>query len=162
MQRATQNFASDFGANGLNNPISVTVNGGAHSVVVSGVQADRDPSLDPTNVNVYQVEVWDPWYGAPNSWGNHNYYNQFGVSAWVSYTDWTGVTNTSKWWGKTYRSNNGYDPEPQTWPGNYYNVPPLGSHWFGNYITIEQDTIPPSTYDENIALDNLGHPVAHN
>lgn len=157
----TQNFASDYGSAGLNNPISVTINHGAHSVVVSGVEADRDPSTNASTVNIYSIDVWDPWYGAPSIWGYHNYYNSTGVHQWIVDTDWTGWSGARQWWYGYYQTNNGVDPEPLTSPGSYYNVPPLIQHWVGNYVTIEQVTIPPSTYSENIALDNYGNPVQH-
>ncbi|MFI5272385.1 MAG: hypothetical protein ACHQ4H_05045 [Ktedonobacterales bacterium] len=64
--------------------------------------------------------------------------------------------------GQTYNTSNGYDPDPYTTPGNWYNVPPLSSHWGGNYTTIEEDAIPPTTYDENTALDNNANPLPHN
>ncbi len=161
---ATQSFASDYGSNGVNNPITVTINGGSHSIVVGGVQADRDPSVDPTNATIYNIDVWDPWYGA--NYGNYDYYNDQGVQQWQPMSDWETKT---KWWGIGYDTSNGYDPDPDTNPGNYYNTTsttsPSGGalswHWNGQYVTVEQDNIAPSTYDENIALNNLGKPVPH-
>ena len=110
----TQNFASDYGSAGLNNPISVTINGGAHSVVVSGVQADRDPSTNASSVNINYIDVWDPWYGNL-TFGSPTFYNSTGVQQWQSYTDWS---TQSKWWGQSYNTLNGYDPDPSTSPGN--------------------------------------------
>lgn len=161
VDHATRNFASDFGSYGLNNPISVTVNGGMHSVVVSGVQADGDPSANPNDVTLHAILVWDPWYGN-TKFGGPTTYNTTGVWQWWNIGDWEGTTGVTKWWGQTYNTHNGYDPDPYTTPGFYYNVPPLSTHWGGNYITIEQDTIPPTTHDENIALDNNGNPVPYN
>lgn len=161
VDHATRNFASDFGSYGLNNPISVTVNGGMHSVVVSGVQADGDPSANPNGVTLHAILVWDPWYGN-TTFGGPTTYNTTGVWQWWNIGDWEGTTGVTKWWGQTYNTHNGYDPDPYTTPGFYYNVPPLSTHWGGNYITIEQDTIPPTTHDENIALDNNGNPVPYN
>lgn len=154
---ATRNIASDYGSNGSNVPISVTINGGAHMVAVAGVIADRDPSLNPYTVNVSYVLVYDPWFGS--GYSPINYYNDQATAQWISYSDWAGLY---KWWRTPYNTGNGYDPEPNTYPGNYYNVPPLSAHWNNSYVTIEQDNIPPGTYSENIALDQYGSPVAHN
>lgn len=161
VDHATRNFASDYGIDGLNNPISVVVNGGRHLVVVSGVQANGDPSVSPNGVTLYDVLVWDPWYGNTN-FGDPTFYNTTGVWQWWPISQWE---TYPKWWGQTYDTNpqtNGYDPDPQTTPLNWYNVPPLSSHWGGNYTTIEEDSIPPTQYDANTALDNWGNPVPHN
>lgn len=157
---ATRNFASDYGAHGTNVPIAVDINGGAHTVVVGGVQASQDPSLNPNTATFNYILVYDPWYGS--NFPPTNFYNDQGEVMWQSYYDWSTM---AKWWGRGYNTSNGtppYDPDPSTSPGNYYNVPPLSGHWNGNYVTIEQDNIPPSTYSENIALDNNGNPVPHN
>lgn len=163
--RASQNLASDYGANGINHPVAVTINGGLHIGVVTGVKADRDPSQNPSTVIIYDFDFWDPSYGQPSAWGPS--YNDLGVQEWIAYSAWSGGdATTRKYWAKTYQPNviNGvaYDPDPYTAPGNYYNVPPLSYHWNTNWVTMEQDNIPPSTYSENIALNNLGNPVPHN
>ena len=134
-------------------------------MVVGGVKADRDPSVDPTNALIYWIDVWDPWYGN-TAYGSPQAYNSTGVEQWQSMSDWTSMT---KWWGQGYNTSNGYDPEPDTGTGNYYNTTSstspnpgtLGYHWNGQYVTIEQDTISPSTYNENIALNNVGQPVPY-
>src|SRR5579859_6242557 len=127
---ATRNFASDYGSRGTNVPISVTINGGAHSVVVGGVQSNLDPSTNPDYATFSFILVYDPWFGS--GFTPLDYYNTTGAIMWQSYSDWTLMT---KWWGRTYNTSNGYDPDPDTYPGNYYNVPPLASHWGGNYVT---------------------------
>lgn len=152
VDNATRNFASDYGNNGLNNPITVAINGGTHMVMVSGVMASLDPSINPSTTVIKEVLVWDPAY----PYG----YNTTGVWQWWYTSDWE---NDLQWWGQPYNTNNGYDPDPSTTTLDYYNPPP--DHWNGNYVTIEEDSIPPTTYingialTENIALDQLGNPV---
>ncbi len=159
VDHAVRNFASDFGPyNGLNDPISVTINGGQHSVVISGVIANEDPSYDPNGVILQKVHIWDPWFG----FNGTTPYNTTGRDQWWYVSDFESAQNYPQWWGQTYNTSNGYDPEPSTTGSNYYNAPPLSHHWGGNYITIEQDRVVWTTYTENIALDNLGNPVPHN
>ena len=156
VDHAVRNFASDFGPySGINDPISVTINGGAHSVVVAGVIASGDPSYNPNGVVLQQVYIWDPWYG----FNGTTPYNTTGTAQWWYVSDFEA---DSQWWGQTYNVHNGFDPEPSTTGSNYYNAPPLSAHWNGSYVTIEQDTIPWTTYTENIALNNWGAPVPHN
>lgn len=70
---ATRNFASDYGANGTNVPIAVDINGGSHTVVVGGVQATQDPSLNPNTASIDWILVYDPWFGS--GFTPLNYYN---------------------------------------------------------------------------------------
>lgn len=57
---ATRNFASDYGSRGTNVPISVTINGGAHTVMVGGVYANEDPSTNYSTVQFSYILVYDP------------------------------------------------------------------------------------------------------
>lgn len=155
---ATYDFGSDFGpANGLNDPISVTINGGAHSFVIDGVWASRDPSDPRYSATIYYIDTWDPWLNGINqAFDGHYYYNTTQNEAW-SLSDWTSL---SKFWGQGYNPYNTYDPEPNTTGSNYYNSPPLGAHWGGYFVTIEQDTATQTSWE--YALDQNGNLAPHN
>lgn len=153
---ATHNIALDFGpSGGVNNPISVTVNHGLHSFVVSGVYASSDPSIG--NETLFGVDTWDPFVGFGAS------INPTREVVW-SLTEWT--TNLQLW-GSTYSSNGGGDPDPST-PTNYYNppFPAYGNqqhHWIGYYVSIEEDaTAVCNTAGPNYSLNQLGQPSPHN
>lgn len=158
---ATVDFALDFGPyHGVNNPISITVLHGQHSVVVGGVYASSDPSRG--DEALYGIDTWDP--GVGSRWGGVNGTRE---EVW-SYSEWT--TN-SHLWGLPYSANwNGSsyeDPDPDT-PTNYY-VPPFPSygnqatHWINYYVTIEQDGgSTPCGSTPNYALDQYGNLSPHN
>lgn len=155
---ATYDFGSDFGAaNGVNDPISVTINGGAHSFVIDGVWASSDPSSSASHT-IYYIDTWDPWLDSNNQPFDHKnwYYNTTQNEAW-SLSDWTSL---SKFWGQGYNPYNTYDPEPNTTGGNYYNSPPLSAHWGGYFVTIEQDYITGTSYV--YAFDQNGNLAPHN
>src|SRR5947209_572608 len=177
---ATYSFAVDFGshvAQQPNIPISVTIDQGAHSFIVSGVYASSDPSVS-SSATIYDIVTWDPWLGPNNNPppGFGKIYNTTQNQIW-SLTDWLGNqenTNGHLWylWSKPYSNiaNGGFDPEPSA-PRNYYNPPfPTGQkkHWAGYYVTIEWDTIADGTMrngvtiTHDIALDQNFNPVAHN
>lgn len=64
---ATYSLAVDFGshvAQQPNIPISITIDQGAHSFIVSGVYASSDPSSSAT---IYDIVTWDPWLGPNNN-----------------------------------------------------------------------------------------------
>jgi len=155
---ATYDFGSDYGpSNGVNDPISVTINGGAHSFVIDGVWANYDPSDPLHGKTIYYIDTWDPWLNGNNQpFDGHYYYNTTQNEAW-SLTDWTSL---SKFWGQGYNPYNGYDPEPNTTGGNYYNSPPLSAHWGGYFVTIEQDNT--SATSDDYAFDQNGNLAPHN
>jgi hypothetical protein len=176
---ATYSFARDFGSHSAeqpNIPISVTIDQGGHSFIVSGVYASSDPSS--THETIYDIVTWDPWLGPSNNPlpGYVPLYNTTQNQVW-SLTDWLGnqeSTHGHIWflWSKPYSNtaNGGFDPEPSA-PGRYYDPPfPNGqkTHWAGYYITIEWDTIADGTMrngvtiTHDIALDQNRNPVAHN
>ena len=158
---ATYYFSSDFGqTNGVNDPTSVTINGGLHSFVIDGVWANHDPS--GTGATIYYIDTWDPWLSSGNEpadyqqpGGPHWYYNSFQNQAWPI-SQWTSF---SQFWGQGYNPYNNYDPEPNTTGGNYYNSPPLSAHWGGYFTTIEQDNI--GNYGPDFAFDQNGNLAPH-
>jgi len=158
---ATADFSTDFGSNtrSHNDPITVMIDGGYHSFVISGVYATSDPSRGGT---VKSIQTWDPWLNHANKSPNGTHpYNQTEEQVW-SVTDW--ITKRTMF-GQPYNTNNGSDPEPDT-PNHYY-VPPFPSrnvlhHWNTYYVTVEQDYISTDIYSADIAIDQNGNPAPHN
>lgn len=166
---ATANFAYDFGADGLNNPISVAINQGAHSMLVDGVYATDDPS-ENDGAGVTAIDTWDPLVGS--SFPDDEPYNStqdevWSIDDWVSLTP-PGTVNNGYLFGYPYSAtaSNGYDPDPntdhQSSPASspiYYNPQP--AHWNTNFVTDEGDDVTACDADPNIAYNNVGLPVAH-
>jgi hypothetical protein len=161
---ATYDFASDFGpAYGVNDPISVTINGGAHSFVIDGVWAKSDPSNPSPGEVIYYIDTYDPWVSSDGYGEDYQQNPPTGTHPYNptqhyarSLSDWISL---SKFWGQGYNPYNTFDPEPNTPNGNYYNSPPLSAHWGGYYVTIEQDHI---NVGPDIAYDQTGNPAPHN
>jgi hypothetical protein len=128
-----------------NTPEIAIVNHGEHSVVIAGVWATADPS-SVGNATIDSFAVYNPW---DQNWGtylNGAYY------ARVSYASWT---TSNWWWGPTYSSNNGADPDPvigiyQAGPGTSN---PNAHYWIGNYVSIQRD---------NDAVDNANYSLNEN
>lgn len=104
-------------------PISVIVDGGQHSVVVSKIFANGDPAWNPGAITA--LEVWDPGAGADAG-------IQWAQKVVVSLGDWLydGV-----YWGTVY--NDQYDPDPAVGP--YAYDPSIGNYhhlWTGHYVYI--------------------------
>ena len=126
-------------------PLSVTIAHGLHSVVVSGVYATNDPVQNYPNTNVDAVNVWDP--GVGSKWGGYQ------SSREVTWDNYTFNTNTNAW-GSTYNSNNNYDPDPAV--GIYIPSSSYPHHWITYRVDIEPDPdvylLPDYALDENLGL----------
>jgi hypothetical protein len=113
-------------------PEIAIVDHGDHSVVIAGVWATADPS-SVGNATIDSFAVYNPWDNANfPPFLNGAYY------ARVSYAEWTTLPI---WWGQTYNSNSGADPDPiigiyQAGPGTSH---PTAHHWIGNYVSIQRD-----------------------
>ncbi|GEM_PF-879649 len=115
-------------------PISVIVYHGLHSVLVSGVEATGDPVTNPGSIT--GLEVWDPGYGIPN--GNI----QNAQEVLVPLNTW--LTN-QYYWGSPYSANYfgsiAADPDPSV--GTPYTYDPTqsdnGHLWIGHYVYFRQD-----------------------
>jgi hypothetical protein len=119
MARALTHFAQ---------PILVTTAHGFHTVVVSGVYADRNPDAAfPATVNA--VNVWDP--GVGSSGGGYQ------SARLVTWSNFTFGTNANAW-GSFYSSNSNFDPDPAV--GIYTPNSQYPSHWIGFRVDIEPDT----------------------
>jgi hypothetical protein len=128
-------------------PEIAIVNHGEHSVIIAGAWASANPSTNSA-ATIDSFAVYNPWdqlnFG---SYLNGAYY------ARVSYADWI---TSSWWWGPTYSSNNGADPDPiigiyQAGAGTSH---PTAKHWIGNYVSIQRDN--DATDNANYSIDENG------
>jgi hypothetical protein len=135
VQQATTNVARALET--WHEPVNVTINGGLHSVLVSGIYAYNDPATNyPANIS--SVVYRDPEGSSSTSrvqvdfttWKNGSFASPFGVySLWsLYYGDQSTVgdgLNTS-------------DPEPSVGP-----YVPNGSnpyHWYHGFTWVQRDT----------------------
>lgn len=123
---ATIRLAADLEYSGQ--PITVFVDHGQHSVVVSQVYANGDPVRDPGSI--FALEVWDPGYGSAfDAQIQNSQAAVVGIGAWLSW----GV-----YWGEPYEENSGWDPDPAVGPYTYN--PSQGEYqhlWIGNWVYIQ-------------------------
>ena len=115
-------------------PISVFVDHGMHSVIVSGVDATGDPLANPNNITA--IHVWDPG-GGVNSVGI-----QVKQEMVVKKSDW--LSGTISWSGASYFKypyaanvfgGKALDPDPAVGP--YAYVPSQVNHlWVGHNVYI--------------------------
>ncbi len=128
-------------------PEIAIVNHGEHSVIIAGAWASANPSTNRA-ATIDSFAVYNPWDQLKfGSYLNGAYY------ARVSYADWM---SSSWWWGPTYSSNNGADPDPiigiyQAGPGTSH---PAATHWIGNYVSIQRDNN--STNNADYSIDENG------
>ena len=123
---ATIRLAADLAYSGQ--PISVIVDHGLHSVVVSKIYANDDPVRNPGSI--YALEVWDPGYGSAFDAGIQNGQRVVvSINAWL----WWSV-----YWGSPYEQNGNWDPDPAVGPytydpsqGNYHHL------WIGKWVYIQ-------------------------
>jgi hypothetical protein len=115
-------------------PISVIVDGGQHSVVVSKIYANGDPAWNPGAITA--LEVWDPGFGTSAGllWAQ---------SVTVSLGTWLG---DGRLWGSVY--NDYLDPDPAVGPYTY--DPSIGNYnhlWTGHFVYIRPGGIPGVSVD---------------
>ncbi len=116
-----------------NEPISVIVFHGFHSVLVSGVVATANPLTNPSSITGF--EVWDPGVGVPG--GNI----QPDREDFVSLGTWL---NSEYYWGSPYAANYlgnlAEDPDPSVGPYTYDpSKNEFGHLWIGHYVYIRPD-----------------------
>lgn len=102
-------------------PISVAINEGEHSVLVTGVYSTNNP-LNYFPANITGVTYRDP----------------MDSSHWtVDISTWTyGISGGYDLWKNFYGYNNSQDPEPSVGP---YTPGPGQEHWFNGFNWIETD-----------------------
>ncbi|HET9110870.1 MAG TPA: hypothetical protein VFN78_08610 [Ktedonobacterales bacterium] len=117
-------------------PISVFVDHGQHSVIVSGVEATGNPLTDPGSIT--KIHVWDPGAASTNSAIQGAMHEAVPLSVWLGGNTDLGFAQYLKY---PYSANQypGYaypfDPDPSVGPYTY--VPSLYNHlWIGHYVYI--------------------------
>jgi len=128
-------------------PEIAIVDHGDHSVVIAGVWAAADPTTT-TSPGIDSFAVYNPWDNQNfPSFLNGAYY------ARVSYAEWT---TQGIWWGLTYNSNGGADPDPIIGPyqAGAGTSHPTARHWIGNYVSIQRDN--DATDNSDAAINENG------
>lgn len=117
-------------------PISVFVDHGQHSVIVSGVDATGNPLTDPGSITA--IHVWDPGAASSNSAIQGAMHEAVPLSVWLGGNTDLGFAQYFKY---PYSANQypGYaypfDPDPSVGPYTY--VPSLYNHlWIGHYVYV--------------------------
>jgi hypothetical protein len=118
---ATGQLAADL--ENAHEPISVIVDSGQHSIVVSQMSANGDPAWNPGAIT--SLTLWDPGYGTPAGllWAQKV---TVSLGQWLS---WGGL------WGSVY--DDWLDPDPAVGPYTY--DPAIGNYqhlWTGHYVYI--------------------------
>ncbi|HZC07254.1 MAG TPA: hypothetical protein VE338_16590, partial [Ktedonobacterales bacterium] len=115
-------------------PISVFVDHGQHSVIVSGVEAKSNPLTDPGSITA--IHVWDPGSAASNSAIQSSMHEVVPLSVWLGGSTDLGFAQYFKY---PYAANQygayPFDPDPSVGPYTY--VPALYNHlWIGHYVYV--------------------------
>jgi hypothetical protein len=111
-------------------PISVIVDHGKHSVLVTGVMATDNPLLNPSSIT--GIEVWDPGVGST--------FGQIQASQMTIVPLNTWLTSIS-YWGTPYSQNLigslALDPDPAVGPYTYNPSAGRNIHlWIGHYVYL--------------------------
>jgi hypothetical protein len=127
-------------------PEIAIVNHALHSVVIAGVWSFGNPAIFP-NADIDSFAVYNPWDQTWGTYLNGAYYARVSYASWTT-SDW--------WWGKTYQSNNGSDPDPVIgiYQAGSGTSNPNAHHWIGYYVSIQRDE--DATDDANACLDENG------
>ena len=128
---ATAHLAADLVR--AQQPISVIVDHGAHSVLVSGVYATADPVANPGSITA--VVVWDPGVGVPNAGIQPTQMAVVPIATWLC---------NSLYWGESYQPNyfGPYAADPDPAVGPYTNDPSHNKFthlWIGHYVYLRPD-----------------------
>jgi hypothetical protein len=115
-------------------PISVFVDHGMHSVIVSGVEATGDPLANPNNITA--IHVWDPGGGVNSVGIQADMPMVVKMSDWLSGTiPWSGASYFKSPYAANVYQGKALDPDPAVGP--YAYVPSQVNHlWVGHYVYI--------------------------
>lgn len=115
-------------------PISVFVDHGQHSIIVSGVDATGDPLPDLSNVT--GIHVWDPGGAMALEGIQDAQYVDVPKDLWLSGVIWWSGSDYLKY---PYSANNdnGHELDPDPAVGPYTYIPGNFNHlWVGHYVFI--------------------------
>lgn len=115
-------------------PISVFVDHGMHSVIVSGVEATGDPLANPNNITA--IHVWDPGGGVNSVGIQATQEAVVPISQWLSGTiAWSGSSYLKSPYAANVYQGKALDPDPAVGP--YAYVPSQVNHlWVGHNVYI--------------------------
>ncbi len=115
-------------------PISVFVDHGMHSVIVSGVEATGDPLANPNNITA--IHVWDPGGGVNSVGIQATQEAVVPISQWLSGTiSWSGSSYLKSPYAANVYQGKALDPDPAVGP--YAYVPSQVNHlWVGHNVYI--------------------------
>src|SRR5689334_567005 len=115
-------------------PISVFVDHGMHSVIVSGVEATGDPLANSNNITA--IHVWDPGGGVNSVGIQATQEAVVPISQWLSGTiAWSGSSYLKSPYAANVYQGKALDPDPAVGP--YAYVPSQVNHlWVGHNIYI--------------------------
>jgi hypothetical protein len=138
-QDATSHLVADLVR--TQEPISVIVLHGQHSVLVSGVLATADPVQHPESI--VGLQVWDPGANSPYGQIQPSQETDVPLSQWLGL--WV-------YWATPYNANYygalPIDPDPAVGPYTYDPARGLTTHlWIGNYVYLQPDTTSGLTVD---------------
>lgn len=151
-REATAHLVADLETTG--EPISVIVDHGQHSAVISGVYADHDPAQQMGDVAA--IEVWDP--GVDSGFGQIQPAAMAVVPLEVWLTD-------PRYWGAPYQTNYNsslgfeIDPDPDVGP---YAVQGQAHLWIGHYVYLKRmaPRAPAALATPDWAFDETGALIA--
>jgi hypothetical protein len=135
VQQATTNVARALET--WHEPVNVTINGGLHSVLVTGVYAYNDPGVN------YPAQIASVIYRDPEAWPSVSRF-QVSFSTWAGGAFSTPFGVYSLWslyYGDRYRPGDGLntnDPEPTV--GVYRPSSSHPVHWFRGFTWIQRDS----------------------
>jgi hypothetical protein len=115
-------------------PISVFVDHGMHSVIISGVEATGDPLANPNNITA--IHVWDPGGGVNSVGIQATQEAVVPLSQWLSGTiSWSGSSYLKSPYAANVYLGKALDPDPAVGP--YAYVASQVNHlWVGHNVYI--------------------------
>lgn len=115
-------------------PISVFVDHGQHSVIVSGVKATGDPIKNPGSITA--IHVWDPGGGVNHVGIQPALEEVVPINTWLSgVISWSGSDYFKYPYAANVYQGKALDPDPAVGP--YAYVPSAYNHlWIGHYVYL--------------------------
>ncbi|HEU5348768.1 MAG TPA: hypothetical protein VFU63_09175, partial [Ktedonobacterales bacterium] len=140
--------------NAWHEPVNVTINGGMHSVLVTGVYSYNNPS------SYYPAQITSVIFRDPAAWPSVSRF-QVSFSTWAGgkFSTPAGVYSLwSLYYGDRYIRGDGrntYDPEPTV--GIYRPTSTYPIHWFRGFAWIQRDNkYANGTYSPDFAFTSKG------
>jgi hypothetical protein len=115
-------------------PISVFVDHGMHSVIVSGVEATGDPLSNPNSITA--IHVWDPGGGVNGVGIQSTQHAVVPINTWLSGAiAWSGSSYLKYPYAANIYQGRALDPDPAVGP--YAYTAAAGNHlWIGHNVYI--------------------------